>query len=117
MNPWGRNGVLAADTGNKDLDRGRGAACMHAAPGRPALPMREKPCSESRHRQHDLWPVENVKDFQLLTLGVDAIGIPDQSRSDLSAGAQRTACGGFEAPRPRPLASAPSPHPMRSLCA
>lgn len=68
-------------------------------------------------RQHDLWPVENVKDFQLLTPGVDAIGIPDPSRSALSAGAHRTACSGFAAPRPRPLASAPSPNPMRPLCA
>lgn len=61
-------------------------------------------------RGHDLWLVENDKDFWLLSASVDAIGILDQTGSD------RTAGGGFGTPRPRLRASALSLNAMRYLC-
>ena len=47
-------------------------------------------------------PVANVKGSWLLSTGVDALGIPDQSRLGRMVGADRTACDGCGAPRPRP---------------
>ena len=52
-------------------------------------------------RGHYFWLVENVKDRSLLSAGVNAIRSPYRSRLDSLAGAERTACGGFGAPRPR----------------
>ena len=45
-------------------------------------------------REHDLWPVKNVKDLQRLSRRAEAVGILDQSRSDRFDGADRTACAG-----------------------
>lgn len=52
-------------------------------------------------RVHDLWRIENVEDFSLLSGGLGAVGNPDQSRSNRLVAADRTACGGFGSPRPR----------------
>ena len=48
------------------------------------------------------WPVKDVKDFQLLRPSAEAVGILDQSRSDRSVGADRTACAGWEHQDPDP---------------
>ena len=48
-----------------------------------------------------------------MSAGVDVSGVPEQSRLDRLAGANRTACGGFGAPGPRPRAGARSPNAMR----
>ena len=47
-------------------------------------------------KQHDLWPVKNLKDSQLLSPRAEAVGMLDQSRSDRSVRADRTACAGWE---------------------
>ena len=68
-------------------------------------------------RGHDIRPVENVKDSWLLSTGVDALGIPDQSQLDRMVGSDRIACGGCGAPQPRAQASALRLNAMRYLCA
>ncbi len=51
-------------------------------------------------KQHDLWPVKNLKDFQILSPRAEAVGMLDQSRSDHSVRADRTACAGWEHQNP-----------------
>lgn len=58
---------------------------------------------------HDLVQLRNDENFSLVSAGVDASGIPDQSRSGCLVEADRIAGGGVAAPRPRPRASASSP--------
>ena len=90
-----------------------------------SVTLRTAPIATGRHEQvaghhpsgHDLRPVENVMDSWLLSTGVDALGIPDQSQSDRMVGADRIACGGCRAPQPRAQASAPRLNAMRYLCA
>ena len=56
-------------------------------------------------RQHDLWQVENVKDFRLSSAGVDAIGSLRRAGSDGLRRVRRT----------KTAASAPSPNAKRYL--
>ena len=62
---------------------------------------RVRSCSSIRcSGQHDLWPVEDVKDFGLLSARVDATGSLI-SLDWIAVVADPTASGGFRAPRPR----------------
>ena len=54
-----------------------------------------------------------LRNSWLLSKGVDALGIPDQSRLDRMVGADRTASAGCGAPYARGQASAPSLNAMR----
>lgn len=69
-----------------------------------------------RTRRHDLWSIANVTGFYVLSAGVVARDVPEQSRLDRLAEADRTACGRCGASGPRPWTIAPSRNSKRHTC-
>lgn len=54
---------------------------------RPTRPAVRGDPPGSMLRRHDLWQVGNVKDLQLVSAGVDPVGILDQARLNCVVGA------------------------------